>query len=97
MDLKLAEYKPELVNGAKLTRESVDEIVKKLRTATIAQRRQIPGLEAGREDIILAGAVVVQEIMDRFSFRKMVVSDWGLREGIVIDLYQKLTRRESPG
>jgi exopolyphosphatase/pppGpp-phosphohydrolase len=34
--------------------------------------------------------VVVQEVMERFGFTTMVVSDWGLREGIVLDLYKKI-------
>ena len=49
------------------------------------------GLERGREDIVLAGAVVAQEIMDQYGYPEMLVSDWGLREGIVLDLYEKVS------
>jgi exopolyphosphatase/pppGpp-phosphohydrolase len=65
---------------------------------SLNDRRTLRGLEPGREDIILAGAVVAQELMVRYGYVSMLVSDWGLREGIVLDLYGKwatsvITRR----
>ncbi len=93
MDLSLSEYDPRKINGHTLSREAVDELVRRLAASTLKERRSIPGLEHGREDIILAGAVVAQEIMERSGFPSMVVSDWGLREGIVLDLYDKILSR----
>jgi exopolyphosphatase/guanosine-5'-triphosphate,3'-diphosphate pyrophosphatase len=89
MDLSLSEYDADKINGHILTKRTVDSIVRKLAASTLEERRAIPGLEQGREDIILAGAVVAQEIMERFGFTTMLVSDWGLREGIVLDLYER--------
>jgi exopolyphosphatase/guanosine-5'-triphosphate,3'-diphosphate pyrophosphatase len=89
MDQALAEYDPAMINGYILTRSSLDRLIKILSVSTLDVRRKMPGLEAGREDIILAGAVVAQEIMGRFRAGQILVSDWGLREGIVFDLYEK--------
>ena len=89
MDQALTEYDPARINGYTLSRASLDRLVNLLSVSTLDARRQLAGLEAGREDIILAGAVVAQEIMDRCGARQMLVSDWGLREGIVFDLYEK--------
>jgi exopolyphosphatase/guanosine-5'-triphosphate,3'-diphosphate pyrophosphatase len=89
MDQALAEYDPARINGYILTRASVDRLVNTLSVSTLDARRTIAGLESGREDIILAGAIVAQEIMGRCGARQMLVSDWGLREGIVFDLYEK--------
>ncbi len=58
---------------------------------TLQERRMIRGLDPGREDIVLAGAVVVQEVMRRFGYTSMLVSDWGLREGIVLDLHDRFS------
>ncbi len=91
MDQGLVEYDPERINGYVLTRDSLDGIVQTLSNTAIADRKKIAGLEPGREDIILAGAIVTQEIMGRYGFTKMLVSDWGLREGIVLDLYERLS------
>jgi exopolyphosphatase/guanosine-5'-triphosphate,3'-diphosphate pyrophosphatase len=83
-------YDPASINGSVLTRGAVNRLVLTLVRSTAAERRTLAGLEPGREDIILPGAIVTQEIMERYAYREMLVSDWGLREGIIADL---LTRR----
>ncbi|HAK60605.1 MAG TPA: hypothetical protein DCO77_09520 [Nitrospiraceae bacterium] len=93
MDQEMNVYDPEKINGYTLGRASLDRIVEHLTTSTLAERREIRGLEKGREDIILAGAVVAQEIMGRYEYNEMIVSDWGLREGIVLDLYEQMTAK----
>lgn len=93
MDQGLSVYDPDKINNYKLTSCAIDNMVGFLTTRSIDERRGIPGLEPGREDIILAGAIIVQEIMNRYEYSQMIVSDWGLREGIVLDLYNKLTSR----
>jgi exopolyphosphatase / guanosine-5'-triphosphate,3'-diphosphate pyrophosphatase len=90
MDQGLAKYDPDRINGYVLERDSLDRMVFQLASATLEERRKMPGFEPGREDIILAGAVIVQEIMARCNARQMLVSDWGLREGIVFDLYERM-------
>jgi exopolyphosphatase/guanosine-5'-triphosphate,3'-diphosphate pyrophosphatase len=86
----LREYDPDRINGYVLSKASLDKMVIMLSATGLDARKTIPGLEAGREDIILAGAIVVQEIMERCNAPQLLVSDWGLREGIVFDLYEKL-------
>jgi exopolyphosphatase/guanosine-5'-triphosphate,3'-diphosphate pyrophosphatase len=90
MDLELRTYDPARINGHILLKTRLDEMVSTLSRATRKQRSGIAGLERGREDIILAGAVIAQEIMERCCATEMLVSDWGLREGIVFDLQEKL-------
>ena len=89
LDQELMEYDPGRINRSTLTRRSVDRIIRQLSASTLQERRNFPGLEPGREDIILAGAIVVQELMERFGYAAMLVSDWGLREGVLFDLYGK--------
>jgi exopolyphosphatase/guanosine-5'-triphosphate,3'-diphosphate pyrophosphatase len=93
IDQRLEVYQPARINGAVLSRNKIDQMVVHLFRSSLSQRRSIPGLESGREDIILAGAVVVQEIMDQWRLSDLLVSDWGLREGIVFDLYGKMVTR----
>jgi exopolyphosphatase/guanosine-5'-triphosphate,3'-diphosphate pyrophosphatase len=96
MDHQLDEYDPGKITGSKLTKDTISDLVLKLSMSRLDERRRMPGLEQGREDIILAGAVIVQEIMERFGFRSMLVSDGGLREGILLDLYDKLVTGLAP-
>ncbi len=83
-------YDSRKINRFVLTREVIDDIVEKLSGLTLRERRAIRGLEQGREDIIFVGAVVAQELMIRFGYTSMLVSDWGLREGILLDLFEQV-------
>ena len=43
----------------------------------------------GREDLIVAGTLILAECLDQFGFSECLVSDTGLREGVLIDRWQK--------
>jgi exopolyphosphatase/guanosine-5'-triphosphate,3'-diphosphate pyrophosphatase len=47
-------------------------------------RLRIPGMEKGREDVIVAGVLIAEEIMDRWGYDGLKVSDWGLLEGVAL-------------
>jgi exopolyphosphatase/guanosine-5'-triphosphate,3'-diphosphate pyrophosphatase len=85
MDLQLRAYDQDRINGHRLARRALDRIVDDLAHRSVSGRRGMPGLEQGREDIILAGAVICQELMERCRAGEMLVSDWGLREGLLFD------------
>lgn len=89
----LAAYDPERINGYDLSRDAVTGLIEKLAPATVAERSLMAGLEPGRADIILAGAIITQELMMRCGRDSMLVSDWGLREGLVFDLFQGCAER----
>jgi exopolyphosphatase / guanosine-5'-triphosphate,3'-diphosphate pyrophosphatase len=93
MSLGLVQYVAEKINRVVLTREFISTTVTNLEALTLEERKKIRGLESGREDIILSGAIIAQEIMKRFGFYSMAVSDRGLLEGIVIDLSERLNKR----
>jgi len=88
----LEQYDTEKINRSVLSLEFINTIVVKLEASTLEERRKIRGLEKGREDIILPGAIIAQEIMHRFGFFSILVSEGGLREGIVIDLFERLNK-----
>jgi exopolyphosphatase/guanosine-5'-triphosphate,3'-diphosphate pyrophosphatase len=89
--LGLVEYEPRQVHHYILRRETVEDLLHRFRRMTAAQRGEIPGLEAGREDIILSGTAIVQRVMEHFSADEMIVSDFGLREGVVWALYEEMS------
>ena len=90
MDLQLRAYDQDRINGHRLARRALDRIVEDLAQRSVSGRRGLPGLEQGREDIILAGAVICQELMERCKADEMLVSDWSLREGLLFDLSDSL-------
>jgi len=56
---------------------------------TIAKREALPGLEPGRADIILGGAIILEQAMEVFGIDELVVSDYALREGALLDAFQR--------
>ncbi|MFA5072514.1 MAG: Ppx/GppA phosphatase family protein [Nitrospirota bacterium] len=89
MDQRLVEYDPDKINGYILTRKSIHAITKQLVQSTHAERSSFPGLEHGREDIIATGTIILEEIMLHFNFRHLHVSEGGLREGLILDIYER--------
>jgi exopolyphosphatase/guanosine-5'-triphosphate,3'-diphosphate pyrophosphatase len=86
LDLGLTRYEPHRVNAHRLTRGAVEGLLKRLGAMTLEERRGLPVMEPGREDIIVAGALLVRVIMEVFGARYIIVSEYGLREGLVLDL-----------
>jgi exopolyphosphatase/guanosine-5'-triphosphate,3'-diphosphate pyrophosphatase len=73
------------INNYRLSRETLLAIYQHLTTLTAVQRTAIPGLEKGRETVIIPGTAVVLEIMSLFGCNHLIVSDAGLLEGILLD------------
>ena len=80
---RLASYNPRVVHGSSLTGEEVKGQVALFSSKTLAERRQVPGLDPGRAPVILAGALVVLGVMKALSAPLVYVSDRGLRHGIM--------------
>mgnify|MGYP000597363948 CR=1 FL=1 len=85
----MADYSPARINNFKLTDEMVESSRLKLSMMTIEQRSRIPVLQDGREDLIIPGLAIVQSVIKRFGSSQMVVSDYGLREGLIMELMEK--------
>ena len=84
LDLNLYPYDPKKINGYILKLKNVKKLLDRLKKMPLKERRNIPALEKGREDLIIPGAVIVIKTMEIFGFDSMVVSDYGLREGIIL-------------
>jgi exopolyphosphatase/guanosine-5'-triphosphate,3'-diphosphate pyrophosphatase len=78
------------LNGFEFTRDELREIVEKLTGAkTLENLARVPGLDKNRADIIIAGALILKQIFEELSIKRMVVSEFALREGIVFDTIEK--------
>jgi exopolyphosphatase/guanosine-5'-triphosphate,3'-diphosphate pyrophosphatase len=83
IEKRLARYSHSQVHGSVLTLAEVKRQVALLREKSITQRRQIVGLESKRADVIFAGAHLIEKIMERFGASQVVVSDQGVRYGLL--------------
>ncbi len=91
INLKMATYVPYRINGLVLKKGWIADFVRSLAEMTLAERRLIPGLEPGREDIILGGAIIVSEILSAFGAEDLVVTDAGLLEGLLLELAENVS------
>jgi exopolyphosphatase/guanosine-5'-triphosphate,3'-diphosphate pyrophosphatase len=68
-------YDPEAVHGARITREQLRAQERRLATMTLAERREVPGLEPARAPVIVAGLVILGAVLDRFGLAEALVSE----------------------
>ena len=85
IDLGLSVYDPGKITGHCISRSRLGHILFHLRSLPACERRRVPGLEMGREDLILSGAVVVWKMLELFRLQEMMVVDSGLLEGVLIE------------
>jgi len=83
----LARYSHQEIHGSQLTLTEVTRQVRVYKQMSVAERKLIPGLEPKRADVILAGAYLVQKITQWFGATELIVSDQGVRYGL---LYERL-------
>lgn len=83
LDLGLAHYDPARVQGHALSRAAIERRLAHLGALSVAARAALPCLEPGRADLIVPGIAIVLATLDAVGADGVVVSDSGLREGIL--------------
>lgn len=68
-----------------LRREDLARLVPEMCRRSLDERRKLPGISPERADIIVAGAAIVEGLMEGAGIESVRVSDRGLREGLIID------------
>lgn len=84
MNLQLSEYDRNRVSGHKLSLDAIQQIFNLLRIKTVDEILTFPQILPGRADIILAGILILMEVMKRLNMEYIVASDRGLRYGIAL-------------
>ncbi len=80
-----AEDAPATLNQLTITRQEFLALHKDLLASKAAERLRMDGLDARRVDLITAGSMVLATAMEVFDFDQLTISEWALREGIVLD------------
>jgi exopolyphosphatase / guanosine-5'-triphosphate,3'-diphosphate pyrophosphatase len=84
---ELATYEPDVVQGTVLELAEIDRQIDLDRTRTAEERRNIVGLQPKRADVILAGACIVRTVIAKLGRESAVVSDRGLRHGLLVERF----------
>lgn len=84
INMKMVEYDYRRVNNSLITDSEVKGIFDTLLPLSLLDRVKVPGLEKGREDLIIAGILLTLQTMRLFNMKILKVSDYGLLEGLVV-------------
>jgi exopolyphosphatase / guanosine-5'-triphosphate,3'-diphosphate pyrophosphatase len=80
-------YPLNTLHGFRLSRDAIAQSIDQFCQLPLAERQKISGLSADRADIILAGALVIQAIMEYLAFDQLTVAVNGLREGLFLEQF----------
>ena len=82
--LGLDGYDRDRIHHATLEFGDVRRVSEMLASIPVEQRRRLPAMPPGREDVIVAGAVIVVQVMDGFAFAELLVSEADILDGLVL-------------
>ena len=94
LDLGLARYDPERVQGHTLSRQTIRRLLERLGALTVVERAALPCLDPGRADLIIPGIAIVMATFEETRIEALQVSEYGLREGLLVDAIER--RHRSP-
>jgi exopolyphosphatase/guanosine-5'-triphosphate,3'-diphosphate pyrophosphatase len=80
------------LNGHVLTRESLERLLRRIQHLGLAARERLHGLDPQRAEIIVPGAMVLAQILGALEIDEITISDFGVREGLVMDYLSSHTR-----
>ncbi len=88
------------VQGYVMSRADVVHLLHRLRSTPLAERRETPGLNPSRADIIVAGAAAVSRLAKRLGTQQILVNSGGLRDGLLLamieDRFPSAARKAAP-
>lgn len=77
--------------------DQIEWLNRKLGRMTLRDRRRIRGIEKGRADIIVAGGLLLEQILSDLGAAEITSCDWSLREGVILNyLRRRLEKHEVP-
>lgn len=85
---ELAVYDSHFVHLRDLTIEQVEDGIDRMRSLTVEQIAQLPGIQAKRAPVILAGAIVVRELLRAGGYGRLTVSENSLLAGAAATIYE---------
>lgn len=91
-----AAWLPASLNQVRVTRTELQELRDRLVGLDLDARQQVEGMKSRRADHLHVAAVVVAQVLDRLDIDEVGVSDWGLREGVLLATHDAVTDGPTP-
>jgi len=87
--LELSRYDPTRIHGFRMTLPDLSALLDKLRHLSLAERQALPGMHPKRAELLPIGGLILQEAMHFLNIPEILVSDHGLRYGILWEEIKK--------
>jgi exopolyphosphatase/guanosine-5'-triphosphate,3'-diphosphate pyrophosphatase len=88
---------PPVVNQLSITAKEVDDFAELIYRLPTSDRARLPGIDARRAELMPAGVAVAQALLEATGLPGLMVSEWALREGIVLSAIRKHDRADLGG
>ncbi|MEW6162393.1 MAG: Ppx/GppA phosphatase family protein [Nitrospirota bacterium] len=96
IDLKLGTYSREKIHLHRIPLSRLRDMSRRLLALPLNERKNVVGLEPGRADLIIPGIQFTINIMESFKFDELIVSDYGLLEGVLLKTLKKRNEKNIP-
>jgi exopolyphosphatase/guanosine-5'-triphosphate,3'-diphosphate pyrophosphatase len=84
--LGLEAYDPRRIHRAAVDAAAITATAEKLAAMTVAERAALPVMAKGREDVIAAGALLLDELVRTFQIQQVVASEADILDGVLLGL-----------
>jgi exopolyphosphatase/guanosine-5'-triphosphate,3'-diphosphate pyrophosphatase len=81
----LCQWDKKQIHGLRLSLQRINDVVQQLANMSLSERNNLPGMEKGREDIILQGIILLQEIVRYLGAEELVIDANGVRHGVLCE------------
>ena len=96
LDLGLVEYDPERVHGHALSLAGAERQLERLAALPLEERCRVPGLEPERAPVIVAGAIILREVLARYGLDVIEASERDILDGAALAAAELPARDEGP-
>ncbi|MGO0059071.1 Ppx/GppA phosphatase family protein [Brevibacillus fluminis] len=94
---ELIQYPLESAHQYVMTKAQVDETMAFIAQLSVKELQALPGLSKDRADIIVAGGLIIQTLMEVSGAPELIISGNGLREGLFFEHYYQVHGSEAFG
>ncbi len=95
MHQRVEPYDADRIDGSRLPLAAVQELISEIARRSIQERKRMIGLSPKRADVILAGALILEAVMQFVQRESIIVSDRGLRYGMALEYFQNKQTHEN--
>ncbi len=83
---------PKDLRNVRVPAKAIHRVRERMTSMTLQQRLKVPGLDPRRADLAVAGSILLDTILQRLGARELTLSDFALREGLVLDYIRRNTQ-----